>query len=86
MRLAAAPLDASSLVETARGDSSCLHILTIEDDVAYADAIAMMLESVSSMTCELEHAPSLHRATEHLRRTPFQVVLLDLNLGDASGL
>ena len=78
--LAAAPVDPPTRVETAPTDGASLRILTVEDDVAYADCIAMMLESVGSITCELEHVPSLHRATEHLKRTPFQVVLLDLDL------
>jgi diguanylate cyclase (GGDEF)-like protein len=86
MMLAAAPVDPPTRVETAPTDGASLRILTVEDDVAYADCIAMMLESVGSITCELEHVPSLRRATEHLKRTPFQVVLLDLDLGDARGL
>ena len=32
------------------------------------------------------HAPSLHGAVEHLAAAPFDVILLDLRLGDATGL
>src|SRR4026207_1117305 len=86
MMLAPTPVDASTAIETAPRDDASLRILTVEDDVAYADCITMMLQSVGSIRCELGHAPSLGGATQHLGRTPFQVVLLDLNLGDARGL
>ena len=63
-----------------------LRILVVEDDPAYAAFIAMMLQSIGFIRFDVEHVQTLHRAETCLRDAPFNVVLLDLGLGDAQGL
>src|SRR4051794_41350838 len=63
-----------------------LRLLAVEDEFAYVGFIDMMLRTMHPGMFELSHAPSLHRAIEHLEATPFDLVLLDLGLGDATGL
>jgi diguanylate cyclase (GGDEF)-like protein len=63
-----------------------LRILVVEDDPAYAAFVATMLQSIQFVLFDVEHVQTLARAVTCLRDGPFNVVLLDLGLGDAQGL
>jgi diguanylate cyclase (GGDEF)-like protein len=63
-----------------------LRILVVEDDPAYADLVATMLQSIEFVLVDVEHVQTLGRAVTCLRDGSFSVVLLDLGLGDAQGL
>jgi diguanylate cyclase (GGDEF)-like protein len=63
-----------------------LRILVVEDDPAYASFIATMLKSSTLVHFDVEHVQTLARAMARLGDAPFNVVLLDLGLGDAQGL
>jgi diguanylate cyclase (GGDEF)-like protein len=63
-----------------------LRILVVEDDPAYASFIATMLRSSEFVHFDVEHVQTLARAIARLGDAPFDVVLLDLGLGDAQGL
>ncbi len=63
-----------------------IRILLVEDDPG--DALLLNEELVGAATepFDLVHACRLSEALEHLRTNSYDVVLLDLNLPDSSGL
>jgi len=65
---------------------AAVHVLIVEDDRSYAGLIRTMLESGWTHRFVFEQTTSLHQALDRIRRTEFDVVLLDLNLEDASGI
>jgi len=65
---------------------AAVNVLIVEDDRSYVGLIRTMLESGWTHTFVFEQATSLHQALDCIRRTEFDVVLLDLNLEDARGI
>ena len=63
-----------------------LRILVVEDDRAYAAFVATMLQTIEFALFDVEHVQTVARAVTCLRDGSFNVVLLDLGLGDAQGL
>lgn len=59
------------------------HILLVEDDEALSRGIAMALESPA---CAVVRAGVLSQARSHLRGGRFDLLILDINLPDGSGL
>jgi len=62
-----------------------LRALLVEDNPGDARLLREMLAEVTSPRFELTHVGLLDRALQHLRRTTFDVILLDLLLPDAQG-
>ena len=60
-----------------------MKILIIEDDVALAQGIAMVLEEEGYETLV---ASSLKKGKELLEKESFQLLILDINLPDGNGL
>ena len=63
-----------------------LRVLLIEDNPGDARLVALTLEECSEPRYELSHASTIAEACGALERHRFDVLLLDLNLPDASGL
>jgi diguanylate cyclase (GGDEF)-like protein len=63
-----------------------LRILVIEDDAAYAAFVTTMLQNGEFVRFDVRHVQTLALAIACLSDNPFDVVLLDLGLGDARGL
>ena len=62
-------------------------ILLVEDNLADAGLVRERLKDGSGMSpFHLTHVPTLKKALEILQTTPFDVILLDLNLPETSGL
>ncbi|MBI2882762.1 MAG: response regulator [Candidatus Methylomirabilis oxyfera] len=66
-----------------QGDS--IHVLMIEDDLAYVRLIEELLKESSRVRFELSHVNRLSAAVQLLNTEGFDVVLLDLNLPDSWG-
>lgn len=65
---------------------SMIKILFIEDDLAYARLVEVLLEDSGLMDCELVNAPSLKEGLELLKSNDdFSAILLDLTLPDSAG-
>jgi EAL domain-containing protein (putative c-di-GMP-specific phosphodiesterase class I) len=62
------------------------NILLIEDNPGDARLIEVMLAETGSLLFSLEHAASLYEGIEHLEKSAFDVVLLDIGLPDGNGL
>jgi diguanylate cyclase (GGDEF)-like protein/PAS domain S-box-containing protein len=62
------------------------NILLIEDNPGDATLIEVMLAETGSLLFSLEHAASLYGGIEHLEKSAFDVVLLDIGLPDVNGL
>ena len=58
------------------------HILHVEDDPDIVQITQVLLEDVADFT----HVPSLSEAREQLELRKFDLVILDLNLADGSGV
>jgi diguanylate cyclase (GGDEF)-like protein/PAS domain S-box-containing protein len=63
-----------------------LRILLVEDDPIEADLITAELGGVGSAYADVTHHALLRAAVAALGRDPFDIVLLDLNLPDGSGV
>ena len=59
------------------------HILLLEDDQALGRGIAMALETPN---CAVICSGTLGQAAEHLADQRFELLILDINLPDGSGL
>ena len=59
------------------------HILIIEDDIALSNGIVLALKEVD---CSFVQAFDLAAAREHIKSRLFDLVILDINLPDGSGL
>lgn len=59
------------------------HILLVEDDEALSRGIAMALESPA---CAVVRAGALSQARSHLRGGRYDLLILDINLPDGSGI
>lgn len=57
-------------------------ILHVEDD----NSIAITVAGIIGTYADIVHVTTLAQAREHLHKTPFDLVLLDLHLPDGSGL
>jgi signal transduction histidine kinase/DNA-binding response OmpR family regulator len=63
-----------------------IKILFIEDDLAYAKLVEVLLEESGLMDCELINAPTLKDGLELLKTNDdFSAILLDLTLPDSAG-
>jgi PAS domain S-box-containing protein len=63
-----------------------LKILVVEDDLQFKELIFDIIVQTGESYTRLEHAGSLQQAHALLEQDRFDVVLLDLNLPDSSGL
>jgi len=65
-----------------------LKVLLIEDNAETADAVQRMLAAAEapSPTIEIERVETLQKAIARLEKSPFDAILLDLNLPDSRGL
>jgi glutamate dehydrogenase (NAD(P)+) len=63
-----------------------IHILTVEDNPEQAALIEGVLRESSRPTFDVSAARTLAEALETLRARPFDIVLLELDLPDSSGL
>ena len=63
-----------------------VHFLLIEDVPGDARLLHLMLSEVPGFSFKMEHAPTLQAGLNCLRAADFDVVLLDLELPDSSGL
>lgn len=63
-----------------------MRILFIEDDLAYARLVEVLLEESGLIDCDLINAPSLGKGLELLQENDdFSAILLDLTLPDSAG-
>ncbi|HET7479609.1 MAG TPA: EAL domain-containing protein [Rubrobacteraceae bacterium] len=77
---------ATYLAETTVARRSGVKVLLVEDNPGDARLVSILLSEVSPNTFDISHAGRLGEAFEHLERSEFDVVLLDLSLPDSSGL
>ncbi|MDJ0934488.1 MAG: diguanylate cyclase [Kiloniellales bacterium] len=68
------------------GGFDAINALLIEDNAADARLLQEILADTSHIEFRLTHAETLKDGLERLGKTPFDVVLLDLNLPDSTGL
>ena len=61
-------------------------VLLVEDSPGDAELIVDQLETLPNPALQVEHVVNLQQASAHLQQRPFDIVLLDLNLPDGSGL
>ena len=66
--------------------NSCIKVLLVEDEPAYADLHSAMLTGGVSTPFALTHVPQFGAAEEKLRDNNFDIILLDLTLPDRTGL
>lgn len=67
-------------------DNKPIRILLVEDNYGDARLIREMLTDPGGDRFALTHSAYLNEAIKHLEKTPFDVLLLDLNLQDSQGL
>ena len=63
-----------------------ISVLLVEDNFADAQLIRIELSKAQNVRYELKHVDRLKQGLERLREERFDVVLLDLNLPDGTGL
>jgi DNA-binding NarL/FixJ family response regulator len=63
-----------------------MRVLIVEDNLAQAETIQEMLESIDVATFDVSRTDRLRNATEVLALGETDIVLLDLNLPDSTGL
>ena len=67
-------------------ESTCIHVLLIEDNLAEARLLTEILKGNLSAQFRLAHVKRLGEAIELMNANSFDVALLDLTLPDSSGL
>lgn len=60
-------------------------VMIVDDHPLFRDALETALSLASSADAKAFHAGSIKDAFEHRQHGPFNLILLDLNLSDASG-
>ncbi len=63
-----------------------VRVLLIEDNPGDARLVEILLSEVGTTSFEITHAERLSEALEHLSRSEYDVILLDLSLPDSSGV
>ena len=63
-----------------------IKILLVEDDLFYEDYLSEILAEEARISYELNHVVRIKDCVEHLERDSFDVILIDLNLPDCTGL
>src|SRR3989338_2215699 len=63
-----------------------IHVLLIEDDPDFAESLKLRLSSSKDFSFLLESAPNLASGLNQVREGSFDLILLDLNLKDSTGL
>ncbi|HZL59135.1 MAG TPA: ATP-binding protein [Stellaceae bacterium] len=71
---------------TPSGAPGAFHILLVEDNPGDARLTQELLRETSTVAFEIVHVVSLDAALKALDQRDFDIVLLDLSLGDASGI
>ena len=71
---------------TPSGAPGAFHILLVEDNPGDARLTQELLRETNTITFETVHVVSLDAALKALDQRDFDIVLLDLSLGDASGI
>jgi diguanylate cyclase (GGDEF)-like protein len=67
-------------------NNNSIGIMLVEDNPGDARLISELLKDVRGGSYQLEHVDRLSKGVDHLRQGPMDVVLLDLNLPDCTGL
>jgi diguanylate cyclase (GGDEF)-like protein len=63
-----------------------VRVLLVEDNPGDARLVEILLSEVGTTSFEITHAVRLSEALEHLSRSEYDVILLDLSLPDSSGV
>ncbi len=63
-----------------------VRVLLVEDNPGDARLVEILLSEVGTTSFEITHAERLSEALEHLSRSEYDVILLDLSLPDSSGV
>ena len=71
---------------TVTGWAQTLKVVLVEDSTDDARLIRQMLEEVEDFAVDLVHVDTLHAGLDRLLKEGFDVLLLDLDLPDSSGL
>ncbi len=66
--------------------ASLRRVLLVEDNSADAELLALALDECTSTTFGIHHVTRMSRAVAYLADSPADVILLDLELPDASGV
>ena len=67
-------------------DDQPIKLLLIENDLGDVDLVREMLSEEKEFSFHMEHVDSLQAGLERLAKGDIDVVLLDLNLSDSTGL
>jgi PAS domain S-box-containing protein len=65
---------------------SSIHVLLLEDDLAFAELVQELMLSDIEPRWQIVHASHLQEALKYLSQAPFDVVLSDLHLPDSLGV
>ncbi|MTH55515.1 response regulator [Bacillus mangrovi] len=63
-----------------------IHILVVDDHPAVREGTKAILEKDPEVTVDFMNPPFMLEAVEQMDFTPYDVVLMDLNLGDINGM
>ena len=63
-----------------------IKILLVEDDLFYEDYLSEIFAEETEISYELNHVVRIKDCVEHLEQDNFDVILIDLNLPDCTGL
>ncbi len=67
-------------------NSEVIKILLVEDEWAHAKLVEVFLAGTTQLEVDITHVLSLKECLETLNKGSYDVVLLDLNLGDSKGI
>ena len=66
-------------------DKKLIKVLHVEDDIEDHKLMRQRLRKAAEMNCDVTHADRLFKALALLKEHKFDIILLDMNLPDASG-
>jgi len=67
-------------------NSEIIKILLVEDEWAHAKLVEVFLAGTTQIDVDITHVLSLRKCLETLNKQSYDVILLDLNLGDSKGM